>query len=74
MVSKKKSKSVIKTDLNVAIVGATGYTGHELIRILYKHPNVNIKMLIGNKSKGKYISDIFTSFSHMDLPKIETLD
>ena len=56
MVSKNKSKSVFKTGLNVAVIGPTGYTGHELIRILYKHPKVNIKLLIGNKSKGKYVS------------------
>lgn len=72
MASKKKSKSVSKADLNAAIIGPSGYTGYELIRILYKHPKVNIKSLIGNKSKGKYISDIFTSFSHIDLPKIKT--
>ena len=71
MVSKKKSKSVVKADLNVAVIGPTGYTGHELIRILFKHPKVNIKLLIGNKSEGKYISDVFTSFSHFDLPKIK---
>ena len=73
MVSKKKS-SILKANLNAAVIGPTGYTGHELIRILYKHPKVNIKLLIGNKSKGKYISDIFTSFSHTDLPKIKTFE
>ena len=72
MVSKKKSKSVLKAGLNVAIIGPTGYTGHELIRLLYKHPKVNIKLLIGNKNIGKYISDVFTSFSHTALPKIKT--
>ncbi len=73
MISKKKLKSVLKADLKVAVIGPTGYTGHEIIRILLKHPKVKIKLLVGNKSKDKYISDIFTSFSHINLPKIKNL-
>lgn len=74
MVSKKKSKSVKKADLKVAILGASGYTGHEIIRSLLKHPKVKIRLLIGNKSEDKLISDIFTSFSQISLPKIKKLE
>ena len=73
MISKKKSKSVLRADLKVAIIGPSGYTGHEIIRILLKHPKVKIKLLIGNKSKGKHISEIFSSLSQIDLPKIKSL-
>ena len=73
MISKRKSKSVPQADLKVAILGPTGYTGHEIIRILINHPRVKIKLLIGNKSKDKYISEIFTSFSQINLPKIINL-
>ena len=38
MISKKKSKSVFKADLKVAIIGPSGYTGHEIIRILLQAP------------------------------------
>jgi N-acetyl-gamma-glutamyl-phosphate reductase len=74
MISRKNYKSVNKADLNVAILGPTGYTGHETIRMLIKHPRVKIKLLIGNKSRGKYISDIFSSLSHTAFPKIESLE
>ena len=73
MIPKNKSKSVSKADLKAAIIGPSGYTGHETIRILLKHPKVKIKLLIGNKSEGKHISEIFSSFSHIDLPKIKSL-
>ena len=69
MVSKKKSKSVSRADFKVAIMGPSGYTGHEIIRILIKHPKVKIKLLIGNNSEGKHISEIFSSLSQIDLPK-----
>ncbi len=73
MNSKKKSKSLLSADLKVAIIGPSGYTGHEIIRILLQHPKVKIKLLIGNKSEGKLISEIFSSLSHIDLPKIRNL-
>jgi len=45
--------------LNVAIVGASGYTGLELIRLLYRHPEVAVTCLTSEQSAGRKISDIF---------------
>jgi len=45
--------------LNVAIVGASGYTGLELIRLLYRHPEVAVTCLTSEQSAGRRISDIF---------------
>ena len=45
--------------LNVAIVGASGYTGLELIRILYCHPEVAVTCLTSEQSAGRKVSDIF---------------
>jgi len=45
--------------LNVAIVGASGYTGLELIRILHCHPEVAVTCLTSEQSAGRRISDIF---------------
>ncbi|MAJ24373.1 MAG: N-acetyl-gamma-glutamyl-phosphate reductase [Rickettsiales bacterium] len=74
MIVKKYAKSDVKTDLNIALIGPTGYTGHELLRLLLRHPNANIKLLIGNQSKGKNVDDIFSSFSNLNLPKIKALE
>ena len=41
--------------LNALIAGSTGYIGIQLIKLLIKHPNINIKYLCGNSSKGKKI-------------------
>ena len=43
----------------VAILGASGYTGSELIRFLLVHPNVEISYLTAEKHAGKMISDVF---------------
>ena len=56
--------------LNVLIAGSTGYIGVQLIKLLIKHKNVNIKYLCGNSSVGKKISFYDTSLKSKKLPKI----
>ncbi|TAE12082.1 MAG: N-acetyl-gamma-glutamyl-phosphate reductase [Bacteroidetes bacterium] len=46
--------------INVGIVGAAGYTGGELIRLLLHHPHVNIAFALSNSQAGKKISTIHT--------------
>lgn len=47
--------------LNLAIVGASGYTGLELIRLLHCHPEVAVTCLTSEQSAGKQISEVFPS-------------
>ncbi len=56
--------------LNALIAGSTGYIGIQLIKLLLKHKNINIKYLCGNSSVGKSISSYDRSFSKKRLPKI----
>ena len=48
--------------LNVAIVGATGYTGVELARLLLRHPQVKIAALTSERSAGESFSKVFPAF------------
>ncbi|RAP36469.1 N-acetyl-gamma-glutamyl-phosphate reductase [Candidatus Marinamargulisbacteria bacterium SCGC AAA071-K20] len=48
--------------INVAIVGATGYTGLELCRLLLDHPKVQIKHLYANSNSGSVFSDLYPQF------------
>jgi len=45
--------------LKIAIVGASGYTGLELIRLLHLHPGVAVTCLTSEQSAGKRISEVF---------------
>jgi N-acetyl-gamma-glutamyl-phosphate reductase len=58
--------------LNIAIAGATGYVGLELVKILSNHSKVNITYLIANKSAGKKIN-LFNRQLKKKLPKISKL-
>ena len=56
--------------LNALIAGSTGYIGVQLIKLLIKHKNINIKYLCGNTSVGKKISTFESSLISKKLPRI----
>ena len=56
--------------LDALIAGSTGYIGIQLIKLLVKHKNINIKYLCGNTSVGKKISFYDSSLKSKNLPKI----
>ncbi len=59
--------------LSVGIVGATGYTGIECVKLCLAHPKFDIKRLYAYSSVGKNVSDFFSETSH--LPQLfETFD
>ncbi|PCI43263.1 MAG: N-acetyl-gamma-glutamyl-phosphate reductase [Proteobacteria bacterium] len=45
-------------NINVAILGSTGYTGAELIRLIENHPHFNITHLGAHSQAGKQVSDV----------------
>ena len=62
--------------IRVAIAGATGYSGEELIRLLLQHPAVQLTYLAGSAKweRPVAVSDVFPRFARqLDLP-IESLD
>lgn len=56
----KKSKKKTK----IAICGASGYTGTEILRICGNHPHVEITAVTSEKSAGKKVTDLFPFLSH----------
>ncbi len=49
--------------IKTAIVGATGYTGSELVRLLYHHPDVDIQIITSESRKGERFSDVHPQFT-----------
>ena len=58
--------------ISIAIIGATGYTGLDLVYILSKHPRVKIKYLCATKNLGKKIS-FFDKRIKKKLPEISSI-
>lgn len=61
----------------VAVLGASGYTGAELVRLISTHPSIEIAALSADRKAGMAMGDVFSHLRHLDLPvlqKIEDLD
>jgi len=48
----------------VAVVGASGYSGQELIRILMRHPGVDLVCVTSRQLAGKSIAEVYPRFQH----------
>ncbi len=60
--------------LQIAIIGASGYTGAELIRILLNHKKVEIVALIANSNAGQKIEQLYPHLIQYNLPSLKKLD
>ena len=53
------TKSSSQRKLKVGVIGATGYTGEELVRILARHPRISLAYVSGREDRTAKIQDIF---------------
>ncbi|MFO1241631.1 MAG: N-acetyl-gamma-glutamyl-phosphate reductase [Rickettsiales bacterium] len=60
--------------INVAILGASGYTGAELLRLLPLHPQVEIAALTAETQAGQKMADVFPHLAHMGFPDLVTIE
>jgi len=54
----------------VAVLGASGYTGADAVRLLARHPDVEIAALTANTHAGKQMDEVFPHFFMLDLPRL----
>ena len=59
---------------NIAILGASGYTGAELVRILATHPAMRIAALTADRKAGQSMAQVFPHLRHLDLPQLSTIE
>ena len=67
----------MQRDINVAILGASGYTGAELLRLLAGHPRFRIAALTADRNAGEEMVDVYAHTLPQSLPtltKIEDVD
>lgn len=59
---------------SIAILGASGYTGAELIRLISGHPFIEIKALGAFSKAGQTVAKVFPHLRHLDLPTMVSFD
>ena len=58
----------------IAILGASGYTGAELVRLIAGHPSMQIVALSADRKAGMAMAEVFPHLSHLDLPLLQKID
>src|SRR3979490_1569975 len=58
----------------IGVLGASGYTGSECVRLLLRHPRVEIALLTADRKAGQEMREGFAQFSPYPLPKLVSLD
>lgn len=53
-----------------AILGASGYTGAELVRLIATHPGLDVAALAADRRAGEPMAAVFPHLRHLDLPDL----
>ncbi len=54
----------------IGVLGASGYTGADAVRLLARHPNAEILALTANTHAGKAMDEVFPHFFMLELPRL----
>ena len=60
--------------IKAVVIGASGYTGAELVRLLKMHPKAEIVALVANSNAGKEMRDLYPQFTASNLPKLSEIE
>jgi N-acetyl-gamma-glutamyl-phosphate reductase len=63
-----------ETTAEIGILGASGYTGAELVRLLQRHPRVRIAALTAERQAGKPMASVFPHLAPVTLPGLVKID
>jgi N-acetyl-gamma-glutamyl-phosphate reductase len=64
----------VEAKAKIAVLGASGYTGSELVRLLLRHPRTEIVLLTADRRAGQEMRDVFPQFSPFALPKLVSIE
>lgn len=56
--------------IRIGVLGASGYTGADLVRLAARHPNLDIAALTANTHAGKAMAEVFQHLFMLDLPRL----
>ena len=62
------------TQLRIGVLGASGYTGADLVRLLLRHPDAEIRVLTADRHAGKPLAAVFPHLDGFGLPDLIKVD
>jgi len=60
--------------IRIGVLGASGYTGADLVRLAIAHPAMEVAVLTANTHAGKAMAEVFPHLGFVDLPKLATVE
>jgi N-acetyl-gamma-glutamyl-phosphate reductase len=60
--------------IRIGVLGASGYTGADLVRLALCHPAMDIAVLTANSHAGKPMAEVFPHLGFVDLPGLTTIE
>jgi len=63
-----------ETKSKIAVLGASGYTGAELVRLLLRHPRAEIVLLTADRRADQEMAAVFPQFAPFMLPKLRSIE
>jgi len=60
--------------LEVGVLGASGYVGAELVRLLAGHPDLQVAALTGDRNAGRAAEEVFPHLAGQGLPRLQRLE
>lgn len=60
--------------IRVGVLGASGYTGADLVRLLATHPKAEIALLTAERKAGQAAAEVFPHFAVCELPDLVSVD
>src|SRR5499427_3091948 len=72
--SSQAMADVANRKAKIGVLGASGYTGAELVRLLLRHPRTEIAMLTADRRAGLPMRQVFPQFSPFDLPQLQSIE
>jgi N-acetyl-gamma-glutamyl-phosphate reductase len=72
--SSAANKGSVGQSARIGVLGASGYTGAELVRLLLRHPKVSIKALTGDRRAGQPMAAVYPQFAGYELPNLVTIE
>lgn len=64
----------MSSTVKVGVLGASGYTGADLVRLAAGHPHMELSVLTANAHAGKLLAEVFPHLGSLDLPRLEKVE
>src|SRR5919108_4364694 len=61
---------IVTAKIRIGVIGASGYTGADLVRLAARHPAMDIAVLTASSHAGRPMAEVYPHLASLDLPPL----